>query len=256
MTTVWYDGSFDGLLSAIFDIYERKIQSPDIRIYGTSDRSLFHSVFESSPTLEKANRVNTKLRQSLSTETLKAVYASFLSGNDGIENVIYEFVRYILAGKVGADKDYSNGSVLAIHQISRQVYRERHRMEAFIRFRLTGDGLYYALIEPDFDVIPLLLKHFETRYADQCWLIYDTRRNYGVYFNKQETEEVVMDVKHLTRLHHNQPLNDGILHQDELLFQKLWRHYFDSVNIKARKNTRLHVQHMPRRYWKYLTEKI
>jgi probable DNA metabolism protein len=42
---------------------------------------------------------------------------------------------------------------------------------------------------------------------------------------------------------------------DETLYQDLWQQYFKSVNIAARKNTRLHIQHMPRRYWKYLPEK-
>jgi hypothetical protein len=29
----------------------------------------------------------------------------------------------------------------------------------------------------------------------------------------------------------------------------------DHTNIKERKNDKLHVQHVPKRYWKYLTEK-
>ena len=41
----------------------------------------------------------------------------------------------------------------------------------------------------------------------------------------------------------------------EELYQKLWHSYFQSINIEARKNTKLHLQHVPRRYWKYLTEK-
>ena len=39
------------------------------------------------------------------------------------------------------------------------------------------------------------------------------------------------------------------------LYQQLWCTYFDSVNITARKNMKLYIQHMPKRYWRYLTEK-
>ena len=46
-----------------------------------------------------------------------------------------------------------------------------------------------------------------------------------------------------------------ILDEKEELYQHLWQQYFKSVNIVARKNTKLHIQHMPKRYWKYLTEK-
>ena len=47
----------------------------------------------------------------------------------------------------------------------------------------------------------------------------------------------------------------AIYNEEENLYQMLWQQYFSSVNIKARKNTKLHIQHMPRRYWKFLTEK-
>ena len=46
-----------------------------------------------------------------------------------------------------------------------------------------------------------------------------------------------------------------IYDEQEDLYQSLWQTYFDSVNIKARKNMKLHIQHMPKRYWKYLIEK-
>ncbi|HCV81945.1 MAG TPA: DNA metabolism protein, partial [Zunongwangia profunda] len=49
--------------------------------------------------------------------------------------------------------------------------------------------------------------------------------------------------------------NPDVLHENEISFQKLWKSYFESTNIKSRKNTKLHLQHVPKRYWKYLTEK-
>ena len=47
----------------------------------------------------------------------------------------------------------------------------------------------------------------------------------------------------------------GVIAEEETLYQQLWQLYFASVNIPARKNMKLHIRHMPRRYWKYLTEK-
>ena len=35
----------------------------------------------------------------------------------------------------------------------------------------------------------------------------------------------------------------------------MWKDYFDSTNIKERKNMKLHIRHVPKRYWKYLSEK-
>jgi probable DNA metabolism protein len=47
----------------------------------------------------------------------------------------------------------------------------------------------------------------------------------------------------------------AIYDENEELYQTLWQQYFTNVNIKARKNMKLHIQHMPRRYWKHLVEK-
>jgi probable DNA metabolism protein len=124
-------------------------------------------------------------------------------------------------------------------------------MEAFVRFQLTKDGLYYAIVEPDFNVLPLLITHFKNRYADQRWMIYDARRRYGMYYNLVEVEQVEIAFEEDT----NKGKDITALYdEDELLYQHLWQRYFKSVNIAARKNIKLHIQHMPRRYWKHLTE--
>jgi probable DNA metabolism protein len=41
----------------------------------------------------------------------------------------------------------------------------------------------------------------------------------------------------------------------EQLSQTLWQRYFAAVNIAQRANPRLHLNKLPRRYWRYLTEK-
>jgi len=43
--------------------------------------------------------------------------------------------------------------------------------------------------------------------------------------------------------------------KDEKLFQSMWKEYFKSIAIKERLNLRLHRQHMPARFWKYMPEK-
>jgi probable DNA metabolism protein len=81
------------------------------------------------------------------------------------------------------EEDYSHPAVLTVFQTAKKVWREKHRMEAFVRFQRTADGLYYAIIEPDYNVLPLIAEHFQTRYADQRWMIYDARRRYGMYYD-------------------------------------------------------------------------
>jgi probable DNA metabolism protein len=112
--------------------------------------------------------------------------------------------------------------------------------------------LYYAICQPDFNVLPLIKTHFKERYADQCWLIYDNRRKYGLYYNLKEVETVQLSFSEGS----NSGKNIGlVLDEKEELYQQLWQQYFQSVNIVARKNLKLHIQHMPKRYWKFLPEK-
>ncbi|MDD3778627.1 MAG: DUF4130 domain-containing protein, partial [Proteiniphilum sp.] len=50
-------------------------------------------------------------------------------------------------------------------------------------------------------------------------------------------------------------LDEEMMAADEKLFQELWKGYFKAMTIKERINPRLQRQHMPKRFWKYLTEK-
>jgi probable DNA metabolism protein len=127
-------------------------------------------------------------------------------------------------------------------------------MEAFIRFQRTKDDLYFATIDPDYNVLPLIIAHFKDRYADQHWLIYDKRRKYGVNYDCSTSKVTEVQINFIGEAAHDF-LPVTLLHEDEMHYQKLWKDYFYSVNIGARKNTKLHVRHVPLRYWRYLTEK-
>lgn len=251
MTTVLYDGSFEGFLTAVFEVYEYKITAPCIYKNGFANDSLFGAAHVVQTDKEKCKRVYKRLSNKLSKNGWDRVYPVFLSELNGIENTLFNYIQYVLS-RDGGENDFSNKDVLLVLEVSKKVHREKHRMEAFVRFQLTKDQLYYSIIQPDFNVLPLISKHFEKRYADQRWLIYDALRKYGLYYNLQQVSEVEInfdvaptDKKNTTVLYDEQ----------EELYQQLWQQYFKSVNIAARKNMKLHIQHMPKRYWRYLVEK-
>ncbi|MEP6465142.1 MAG: TIGR03915 family putative DNA repair protein, partial [Parafilimonas sp.] len=180
------------------------------------------------------------------------VYKTFLSELPGIENVLLRYIQYVIRSANSVERNYSNSDVLLINQTAKKVDREKHRMKAFIRFQKTKDDLYYAIVQPDFNVLPLIISHFKDRYADQRWLIYDVRRKYGLYHDRVNVTEVQIN---FTERITDALANQNIYDEEEDLYQSLWQTYFDNVNIKARKNMKLHIQHMPKRYWKYLIEK-
>ena len=53
----------------------------------------------------------------------------------------------------------------------------------------------------------------------------------------------------------NGKLSSDVLSADDELFQQLWRTYFKAICIRERINPKKQLSDMPRRYWKYMTEK-
>jgi probable DNA metabolism protein len=252
MTTVVYDGTFEGFLAAVFDIYEHRFKEVLVASNAHVQANVFHNMHVSAFDPQKAERVWKGLCSKLSVTAQTQLYKAFLSENKGIENLLLRYIQYAFDTTRSIENDYSNADVLTVAQTAKKVHREKHRMEAFVRFQLTADNLYYAICQPDFNVLPLILKHFKNRYADQRWLIYDTRRKFGIYYDLTNVETVTMCFDEQTN--HGKNLAT-ISDTNEELYKSLWQVYFNSVNISARKNTRLHIQHMPRRYWKFLPEK-
>lgn len=251
MTYLIYDKTFEGFLTAVFEVYEFKLEKVAIRKNNIEIPQLFGATIEVISDQEKAKRVANKIITILGNKGFQSLLRALLSEMDTIEDSILEIIRYTIKTKDNILNDFGHPAVLVIQQTLKKLSRERHRMNAFVRFKLANDGLYYAFIEPDFDVLPLISNHFKSRYADQQWLIYDLKRNKGIFYNLKIVEIVQFekDAKNATEL---LAIN---LDTSEIEFQKLWKSYFKNTNIASRKNMKLHLQHVPKRYWKYLVEK-
>ncbi|MEM9529025.1 MAG: TIGR03915 family putative DNA repair protein, partial [Bacteroidota bacterium] len=201
---------------------------------------------------EWAHRVSTGVSKKCSPSTATLLQECFLSELPDISNLIYRFVRKAMGSPLDISDNYADATVLKLHQVRKKIGREVHRMHAFVRFQRTKDDIYYAVIEPDFNVLPLIGDHFEERYPAQQWLIYDSRRKYGIYYDLQKTTFITFAENAKLEL---RQLSEKVLAENEPEYQILWKSYFDSVNIPERRNMKLHLQHVPKRYWKYLSEK-
>ena len=246
-----YDGSFNGFLTAVFKVYEEKITVSDIQRFGEVQNALFADNERVYTNNEKAKRV-WKGIQAKNQQALKNIYFAFLSEKKGIELMLLHYIQKMFVNKASVHIDFSDATVLKISQLSKSVGREKHRMEAFVRFQLTKDGIYFANIDPDFNVLPLISKHFRNRYADQEWIIYDIKRKYGLYYNGSSMELISLD---MAEVYTNSIRKSDRFLEEEYDYQTLWNNYFKSTNIKSRINKKLHTQHVPKRYWKYLSEK-
>lgn len=248
-----YDGTFEGLLSCIFEAYSVKRFPDEIQQEGKQAENLFAETIKIKSDSEKASRVWKGIQQKLSAKNRQLLYYAFLSEEQGIEMKILRFARRLFSEEVNIETDLGDPDVLDVVQNARKVKKEAMRMMQFVRFQQTKDQLYFCGIEPLFDVIPLVLGHFKKRFADQQWLLYDLKRNYGAFYNKKTVEEVVLSSSEINRK--TGQVSENVLNEGDAFYQTLWKSYFENISIKERKNLRLQRQHMPRRFWKYLTEK-
>lgn len=254
MVTYVFDGSFEGLLTAIFDSYELKTGNVELVWDKFHSPGLIEDAHSVVADESKANRVWQGLKKKLPADWQQRFYNTYLSELPESFQHLFDFARYIFDNPKGAETNYGNASVMAVSKMDRSVNRERHRMKAFIRFQKTSDGIFYAPIEPDYNVLPLIATFFKNRYADQMWIIYDVKRKYGLFYNLEKVEEIKIDfVSDIGTPKTFLPVQ--AVDEKEELYGLLWNDYFRSTNIPARRNMKLHLQHVPKRYWKYLTEK-
>jgi probable DNA metabolism protein len=242
------DGTFDGLLSAIFTAYDGAHPPDVIEPAGRIQIGLFDHRMAIATDSVKAERVWTGLKKHMGQNRRQMLFEAWLSGCSGIETMIYRVVRDAIPFRESCRAKAHLGAQLQVEGLAHKVRREAHRMEGLIRFQKTGDDRFVALISPRYDVLPMIRRHFESRYADQHWIIYDVGRDYGICYDTRRTCEVRLDVKALK-------VSGVPGMDDERLCQALWRRYYNAVNIDARNNPRLHLSQLPRRYWRFLTEK-
>lgn len=251
MTTLLYDASFDGLFTAIFEVFEYRYK--DVEIVSRErfhQENIFAGIHEVVTQTDKSERVLKKLEQSIGKKGIHKLLKVFLSEDPEIEKIILSAIKESVKNpQENILENYADSDIMKISKICKSVDRESHRMTAFVRFEKMQDGIFFAKIDPDFNVLPLIRKHFSDRYQDQKWMIYDLKRNYGIFYDLETSDffypEEELDLRNYQEKFHNQ----------EKDYQTLWQRYFTKTNITERKNLKLHIQHVPKRYWKYLTEK-
>ena len=246
-----FDNTLDGLLTAVFDSFFLH-QEPEMLLAEGEQLPLFadkpHMVMTDN---EKAARVWKGLEKHLSRDGLHMIAISWLSEERALNQPLFNFVCKVfrLPARSGIEQNASDPDVLAVRNTCRRVLHEQLRMKQFIRFQKAKDGTYLAVVSPDHNVLPLIIDHFQDRFNDQPWLIYDAKRHYGYYYDGTKDEaSVPFDLT-------NGKLEADVLSSDDALFQQLWRTYFKAICIKERMNPRKQLSDMPRRYWKYMTEK-
>jgi len=238
-----YDGSFEGLLTAVFDIYESKKDAAQITASEEIQAALDTPVIEVITDGGKAARVEQGIIKNIGRAGFGGVLRVFAACDADKDTVIYNFLRVAFACGYKALEMLGDPRVIAYNEILARVNYECHRMRGFVRFRETAAGIMYAPIRPDHDILEFIMPLFTERFHIQKFAIYDAgRKKLGLY-NGKTYEIGFMD-----------DLPEIELTQDEIDLQRVWKMYYDTVSIESRKSERRRKNFMPVRYWEFMTE--
>lgn len=236
------DGSFEGILTAVFEAYEKKEEPEAIVSKNEYQVSLFSEIREVKTQTEKSDRVYRTIVSKMGEEAIEVLYRAYLHEDTDVGIAIFRYIRVGLKVGKRVISYLQNPDVLLINDMSHKVLAENHLFLGILRFNKLKNGIYYAKIEPDNNITALLINHFVERLNDQPWIIHDAKRGIYALYN---TNQVVISNEYI-------PIPENKNDDD---FEELWKRYFEAIAIESRLNPRLQKAFMPRRYWKNLTEK-
>lgn len=244
MVNYYYDGTFDGLLTAVYESYYSTSVPDRILRCRSVQQSILDRDIDITTDSEKASKVYQAIHKKISYDALRNVYDAYLSELDEIDTFIYRYLRFGFKKGKSVDLYLTSEEVLKVHSAAKKVRSESHLMLGLLRFRKLSGDLYYAPYSPVYNITALISRHFVRRLSDQFWIIHDTQRNLASVYNMKEC--VLTDLP--------AELQNQSANADDQ-FEELWKKYFDSICIKDKINPKLQKRNMPSRYWKYLVEK-
>lgn len=253
-----YDGSFEGWLTTVgmAKSHPGKVQNI---VADDVQQDLFSEKIFIETDDERAERIFKYLCQKYSEDVVMDVLYGFLSEAEGIELHLFRYLLQLWTRGERAVQNFADESVAAVRRTREQVAHEILRFQGFVRFRQLKNGVYYAPISPDANIIQMLAPHFSARFSDQSWVIHDTKRNTGLYYDGSQCRylcNVEISPGTVAACREGATNFMDILASGEGDLQKLWKEYHRAVAIEERVNPRSQRQRMPVRYWRYLVEKV
>lgn len=243
-----YDGTFEGLLSAVFLAFERHEVPDDMVSADIYQPRLGQEEVVVQTDIQHALRVRRGIERVAGNAAFRVMLAASLTDSYDAGIAVFHFILYLMYSpqfkrERGALSDMANPAVARIVQLKTRAYNEAEKMRQFVRFSHLENGVWFARINPNVSVIPLVMGHFAGRFNDQPFIIYDEVHELsGIYdgVSWQMIKGSVETTENPTE--HDQIMEDA------------WRCFYDALCVDARYNPELRRNFMPKRFWKNLPE--
>lgn len=236
-----YDGSFEGFLSLVYDVYYKKLTPT--KIYKTlPNEIIFEEIKDIQTSKENSIKVLNAIKSKFPKDIVQKILNIFMCNTREFE---LNLLEYIIIGFKEAKQLFNINipCVFYLNNLEKELFKNVHKMYAFIRFEELEDGSLYGKIESKFNLVYFLGKHFLKRFNNQNFIIHDINRKLA--FVKIEDNYSIQEVAYF---------DEPIYSSNEQKFQKLWKSFFSGVTIKERINPKLQRQMVPLIYRTYMSE--
>jgi len=241
LTVYVYDGSFDGLLCCVFESYLHIEIPADILPQGVPLPQLLPiKAIETIP--EHVRRVRRSIGEKMGPRVSDFIRRAFLTCCPQKDLRILQLIRLGYQHGPAILNRLTDETVHTLYTAVNHQSREINHYMGFVRFSESG-GALTAQIEPKNVVLPLMARHFAERYPNEQFLIYD--RTHGM---------VLMHQDHSIQIFNAEDFSQPCPEEEEMRFRALWQLFYDTIEIKERHNPRCRMNHMPKRYWRFMTE--
>ena len=237
-----YDGSWDGFLCCVFASFARRELPFAIWPPERETATLFPAV-QIAADPAQARRVADGCLRLLGSEGWRLLTYGFLSGRADRELVLLRFLHVAFAEGPGALALLGHPAVAPVYDMARNVSRETEKWMGFVRFEESG-GMLGAVLHPENHVLPLLRSHFCARFPEETFLLYDASHSEALLYRPHTAELLTLSA----------PLTLPPPSRQEAYWQALWKQFYATLAIPARRNEALRRNHCPKRYRADMTE--
>jgi probable DNA metabolism protein len=109
MTTLIYDGTFEGLLTAVFEVYDRRLDRVNLQKSDLGANALFEDKLQVITDEARANRVLKGLKQKVSSTGVQRLYAAHLAEMDSDANTLLGYIRYAFDSAMNIEEILATG---------------------------------------------------------------------------------------------------------------------------------------------------
>ena len=142
MTIFTYDHTFDGLLTCLFEVYNRKI-FPDLLLKNGEPLPLFFNEAINVKTFEeKHQRVWQGLRRRLSTSALSNLTYGWLSELPGIDLLLLRYMKKVFDSPISIETNFTDTDVLELSKVWKKVNNKYWQ-----NYMLLGQGYRQYLLK-------------------------------------------------------------------------------------------------------------